>query len=150
MFGFLWFKFIFWPWWKVKKSVQLTYKGIKICYHEPFDAQERVQLKMGIDNIEQKFENKLSVSKVCIIEDAFSNLVAMLVDDINEKYFNARYGTTYSRIEGLASGKLIIVNISNGIETSALRHEIAHVVLSNCSASKSEEAQHEIMKQVGV
>lgn len=138
------------PWYRFVKACVLTCKGIHFCYHRELTAQERVQAKLAVESIQQKIENKLGLSKVCIIDDAFDGLIAILADDIDEKYFNAKYGTSYKKLYGFASENAIVVDIGDGIEKSALRHELAHIILDKCSMIKGTSDQHVTMEDLGV
>jgi hypothetical protein len=57
---------------------------------------------------------------------------------------------SYKRISGLAQGKLVIVDVGNGIECSALKHELCHVILDTCLPPLSETEQHDVMLRIGV
>lgn len=148
-FLFLWFKFIFWPWYKIKKSLRFSYKNIKFCYYKNIEDKEKNTIINEVEEIENKIETSIKISQNCI-QSAFNDIIVMFSDDINEKYFNKRFGTSYKRISGLALGKLIMIDISNGFENSALKHELCHVVLDVCFLSLSETEQHNIMLKIGV
>ncbi len=149
-FALVWFLIIFRPWYKIEHSCRLVHKGIRVCYHAPFEKQEIAQVKMCINNIQEKLEMKQWLSRVCIIDRAFAGTIVFLADDINEKYFKERYGMNYKKIAGIASGKIALVDISGGIPSSALRHELGHIILDSCHAARSEAEHHLILSGVGV
>lgn len=146
----LWFKFVFYPWYKVQHSCRMVHKGIKICYHRALEVQEKIQVKSAINTIQEKLEMKMWLSRVCIVDKAFAKLIIFLVDDINEVYFEKRYGIKYKKIAGLASGHIAVVDISSGVIGSALQHEVGHVILDNCSTIKGEAEQHTVLRDTGV
>jgi len=148
-FFIIWCLIILRPWLKIKNSTRHIYKGIVFCYHRNFDVQEKVQINLNVDSIQRKLEDKF-ISRVCIIDSAFNGLITLFVDDINEKYFNARYGTSYKKICGMAIGKLIVVDIKNGISHSALKHELCHIIFDSCSIFRTEQEQHDEMAKIGV
>lgn len=148
-FALLWFKFIFWPWYRIKKSYRMLYKNIKICYHRDLTNEERTVIQTDIDEIENRTKLFLKISPSCI-DSSFNDVIVVAVDDINEKYYNAKYGTSFKRISGLAQGKLIIVDISNGFSNSALKHELCHVIFDICLPPLSEAEQHATMSRIGV
>ena len=150
-FAAIWLLFIFLPWYRLTRSVQYSYKGIKFCYERPLTDQEVIQCRLVVNNIEEKLENKLSLSKVCVIDKAFDDLIVFFVNSIDEKYFNARYGTSYKKIYGLTSGKVIQVDIDTiPIPKSALGHEIGHAIMDQCSSIKDDVGQESILSQIGV
>lgn len=140
---------IFKPWYKLQNSLRYMHKGVLIYYHRALDTQEKTQIINCIDDVQTKFETIALISRSCIIDNSYSNLIVMLSNDIDEKYFNARYGTSYKKISGLARGKLIIVDIASGIQGSALAHELCHVILDCCSIFSSEVEQHQIINRFG-
>lgn len=144
----IWFMVIFKPWYRIHKSLQFTCEGIKFCYHKPFEVQEKIQIRSIIGTTEQKITSSLALSKVCVIDDAFSNLVVYFVDSINTDYYNQLMHTNYKKILGITNGKAILVDISNGIIKSALAHELGHAILDSCSNYKTEEQQHEILSKI--
>jgi hypothetical protein len=148
-FALLWVKFIFYPWYKIKKSYRMLYKSVKICYHKDLNNSDRAVIQSDIDEIENRTHLLLKISDSCI-ESSFNNIIVLLVDDINEKYYNAKYGMTFKRISGLAKGKMIIIDVGNGVQGSALKHELCHVILDSCFVPSSETEQHNIMTRIGV
>lgn len=80
---------------------------------------------MGIDYIQEKLENKLSLSRVCIIEEAFKDLTVILVTDRTSKI---RYA-----IVKLFFKKAFVVDFTNGIMRSSLVKGVGDVILTHCS-----------------
>jgi hypothetical protein len=146
----IWFMVIFRPWYRIHKSLQFTCEGIKFCYHKSFEIQEKIQIRSIIGTTEQKITSSLALSKVCVIDDAFSNLVVYFVDSIDTDYYNRLMRTNYKKIMGITNGKAIFVDISNGIIKSALGHELGHAILDSCSNYKTETQQHEILSNVSL
>jgi len=149
-FAGVWVWAVFIPWYRIYKSLRFTHAGIKFCYHRVFDAQEKIQIKSIVGVTEQKLTSSLALSKVCVIEDAFSNLVVFFVDSINVNYYNKLMNTNYKKIAGLAWGRSILVDISGGIISSALGHEMGHVILDHCSSFHDEESQHVILRNASL
>jgi hypothetical protein len=146
----IWFMVIFRPWYRIHKSLQFTCEGIKFCYRKSFEIQEKIQIRSIIGTTEQKITSSLALSKVCVIDDAFSDLVVYFVDSINTDYYNRLMCTNYKKIFGITNGKAILVDVSNGIINSALAHELGHAILDSCSNYQTEQQQHEILSNVSL
>lgn len=144
-FFFIWFKMIFWPIYSLNKKIRLKYQGINFCYHRNFEASERVMIKMAIDDVIRKFELRQNISHVCIIDDALSGSYVFFVDDIDEKAFNAKYGTSYKKLSGYARWKTAVIEFTENLRP-IIEHEVAHMILDSCSKVSGTDAQHVIIK----